>query len=100
MTRKKRIFSALGFLLFTFSYLFYTGAVKKEFVQPPTIPAPDKFLYGAINTIDDGSNNYNNYDDLGLNLWHTYVGTEKGKEENSTASCAAVKVILLFFKGA
>lgn len=43
------------------------------------VPQPDKFLYGAIHTIDDGSNNYGNYDDLGLNLWHTYVGTETGQ---------------------
>jgi len=53
-----------------------TGESKVNYT-PPT-PAPnngDKFLFGGIHCVADNPN-YNEYDQLGLNLWHTYVGTE------------------------
>ena len=44
-------------------------------INPPAPNNGDKFLFGGIHCVADNPN-YNEYDQLGLNLWHTYVGTE------------------------
>ena len=62
-------FILLSLLLFSF---IYPGTNKQTSSPLYTLQNPERFYYGAIQSIWS----YPNYDALGLNLTHCYVGTE------------------------
>ena len=62
-------FILLSSLLFSF---IFPGTNKQTSPSQYTLQNPERFYYGAIQSIWS----YPNYDALGLNLTHCYVGTE------------------------
>ena len=63
------LFILLSSLLFSF---IFPGTNKQTSPAQYTLQNPERFYYGAILSIYT----YPNYDNLGLNLTHCYVGTE------------------------
>lgn len=57
--------------IFRSSFTETSSKLAKETVEavPPSGGSLDRFIYGAFQTI---SNDYENYNSLGLNLWHVY----------------------------
>ena len=56
------------------------GAINTFSPAPTNNNLDDRFLIGAMNTMNDGGNGYVHYDSIGFNLWQTYLG---GMEEIS-----------------
>ena len=76
-------------LILVFAVLFYLfggnfasfkeSSAEKSMLLPPSPGGSlDKFLYGAHQSYQDRVNNYANYDELGFNLWHSYVAMDSG----------------------
>ncbi len=75
--KRKTFFTALAFvIIFTgFIYLKPNSDALENSTQLTTPPAPqtDKFLFGATDSWQDVNDNYTDYEQPGLNVWHTYM---------------------------
>ena len=81
---KKIVNSLILFSIVFTGFIFHSTFVESERAVMPPSPgsSPDRFYYGAIQTLNDQPNYYN-YDLLDFNLWHTYTETETGQFSDS-----------------
>ena len=69
---KKIIAIMLGLL--TLAFISNSPRSSKETVSISPQPNVDEFIFGAIQSYNDHSNNYSNYNAIGLSGMHTYDG--------------------------
>ncbi len=70
--------SAIGILFFSFFSFKNSETTINQPAAFETPPGPNngqRFLYGAIQYLNECPQNYNNYDQLEFNMYHHYVGT-------------------------
>lgn len=63
------------FLILIFSPLIIYNFYNPQPVKQLTPPAPqtDQFLFGAMHSWQDATDNYADYESIGLNFWHSYT---------------------------
>ncbi len=73
--KRKLIFTALSFLLILSGFIYFKPSeVTHQINTNPSPPAPqsNSFLFGSMDSWQDEQDNYEDYDQLGLNFWHAY----------------------------
>jgi len=74
--KRKLIFTALSFVLIFTGFIYLkpnSDALHNSTQLISPAPQTDQFLFGAMHSWHDARDNYADYDNIGLNFWHSYT---------------------------